>query len=148
MMFDEYAKKHLQGQSDEYIRLVQMGWNAARTYGEAKETGVKGRDAVTVSMLPLGRRKAEFIGEPMGVIVRNDAGALAAVTDLGRATWLPEYVAGPADHTPDSAKMVRPACNCPVRSGVHDYDCPVRWFEQVQKFIGQRREKALKEQAE
>lgn len=23
----------------------------------------------------------------------------------------------------------RPACNCPVRSGAHDYDCPVHWFE-------------------
>lgn len=63
-------------------------------------------EQVTVSMLPVGRRKAESIGEPMGVIVRNDAGALAAVTDLGRVTWLDDCVAGPVGGSAQGAEPV------------------------------------------
>jgi len=105
--FEEYQEEHLQGQSGEFIRLVRMGWNARGAYGGTNETGVTGHDAVTVSMLPVGRRKAESIGEPMGVIVRNEAGALAAVTDLGRVTRLDDCVGGPVNHIADASNMVR-----------------------------------------
>lgn len=58
---------------------------------------------VAVPMPLLAKRKADFIGQPMGVIVRNDAGALAAVTDLGRVTWLDDCVAGPVGDSAQGA---------------------------------------------
>ena len=72
----------------EYLEEV-LDEQAARASGD---------DSVAVSMHLVGRRKAESIGEPMGVIVRNEAGGLAAVTDLGRVTWLDDCVAGPMGH--------------------------------------------------
>jgi len=45
----------------------------------------------------LGRRKAEQIGEIIGVLVQRDDGKVAAVTDLGRCTWLSQDVTGAGD---------------------------------------------------
>ena len=59
---------------------------------------------LTVAMSPVAKRKADFIGQPMGVVVRNDAGALAAVTDLGRVTWLDDCVAGPVGGSAQGAE--------------------------------------------
>ena len=59
-------------------------------------------------MLPIAQRKIEQMGgEVMGVVVRNEAGALAAVTDLGRVTWLDDCVGGPVNHIADASNMVR-----------------------------------------
>lgn len=40
----------------------------------------------------LGLRKAKQIGEIIGTLVRNEDGRVAAVTDLGRVTWLSQEV--------------------------------------------------------
>lgn len=50
---------------------------------------------VQSSATGVARKKAAHIGNQVGVLVQNDAGALAAVHDLGRVTWLDEDVAGP-----------------------------------------------------
>lgn len=49
-------------------------------------------------------RKAAQIGKPVGLLVENDAGALAAVHNLGRVTWLDDCVQGPVaptENTPE-----------------------------------------------
>lgn len=94
--------------------------------------GQNPKDAVTVTMLPVAKRKADFIGQPMGVIVRNDAGALAAVTDLGRVTWLDDCVAGPVDHIADANKMVEQNARAQGAEPVAEYtfylDSGIRFF--------------------
>jgi len=61
-------------------------------------------------MLPIAQRKIEQMGgEVMGVVVRNEAGALAAVTDMGRVTWLDDAVAGPVGDGAQGAEPVTEA---------------------------------------
>ena len=43
----------------------------------------------------LGQRKADQVGTTIGVLVQNKDGEVAAVTDLGRVTWLPNDVVAP-----------------------------------------------------
>jgi len=43
----------------------------------------------------LGQRKAQQIGKTIGVLVQNQHGEVAAVTDLGRCTWLSNDVVAP-----------------------------------------------------
>ena len=43
----------------------------------------------------LGQRKAAQVGPVIGVLVQNQDGKVAAVTDLGRVTWLPNDVVAP-----------------------------------------------------
>ena len=45
----------------------------------------------------LGQRKAAQIGETIGVLAQNQDGKVAAVTDLGRCTWLSQDVTGAGD---------------------------------------------------
>jgi hypothetical protein len=45
----------------------------------------------------LGQRKAAQIGEIIGVLVQRGDGKVAAVTDLGRCTWLSQDVTGAGD---------------------------------------------------
>ena len=42
----------------------------------------------------LGQRKAAQIGETIGVLAQRGNGGVAAVTDLGRVTWLNQDVTG------------------------------------------------------
>jgi hypothetical protein len=42
----------------------------------------------------LGQRKAQQIGKTIGVLVQNQHGRVATVTDLGRCTWLNQDVTG------------------------------------------------------
>jgi len=47
--------------------------------------------------LTLGQRKAAQVGKTIGVLVQTPAGSVAAVTDLGRCTWLNQDVTGSGD---------------------------------------------------
>ena len=47
--------------------------------------------------LTLGQRKAAQVGKTIGVLVQTPAGSVAAVTDLGRCTWLSQDVTGSGD---------------------------------------------------
>ena len=48
----------------------------------------------------LGQRKAAQVGTTIGVLVQTPAGSVAAVTDLGRCTWLNQDVTGPVPEEP------------------------------------------------
>jgi hypothetical protein len=64
---------------------------------------------VFTQMLQLANDRPEFtalchsktkqIGSPVGFLVQNEAGGLAAVHNLGRVTWLDDCVAGPVEKT-------------------------------------------------
>lgn len=117
---------HLEGGWDRDLMIEQ--WNRRSQVDVISSDYIPGLSSLAK------RKMAQMGGALIGVVVQNEAGALAAVTDMGRVTWLDDCVAGPVDHIPDAGKMVepastKPACNCPVRSGVHDHDCPVHWFE-------------------
>jgi hypothetical protein len=45
----------------------------------------------------LGQRKAAQVGKTIGVLVQNQDGEVAAVTDLGRCTWLSQDMTGAGD---------------------------------------------------
>jgi hypothetical protein len=45
----------------------------------------------------LCQSKTKQIGKPVGYLVQNEAGGLAAVHNLGRVTWLDDCVAGPVE---------------------------------------------------
>ena len=73
----------------------------------------------------LGQRKAAQIGPVIGVLVQNQDGEVAAVTDMGRCTWLNQDVTGPVPEEP----------LCRMCGGNDVYgDCPsnVRHVEQDQ----------------
>ena len=44
-----------------------------------------------------GQRKAAQIGKAIGVLVQDEYGSVAAVTDMGRVTWLPHDVVAPPE---------------------------------------------------
>jgi len=90
---------HLEGGYDRDVMVKQ--WN------QRSQVDVISSD-YTPGLSPLAKRKIEQMGgEVMGVVVRNEAGALAAVTDLGRVTWLDDCVGGPVNHIADASNMVR-----------------------------------------
>ena len=63
----------------------------------------------------LGRRKAEEVGTTIGVLVQRDDGKVAAVTDLGRCTWLSQDVTGPSAGVTCIADWVKGAKKYNVR---------------------------------
>jgi len=62
------------------LNAIWQGWQAARPKFTA-----------------LCHSKTKQIGSPVGYLVQNEAGALAAVHNLGRVTWLDDCVAGPVE---------------------------------------------------
>ena len=85
-------------------------------------------------MLPIAQRKIEQMGgEVMGVVVRNEAGALAAVTDMGRVTWLDDAVAGPVG---DSAQGAEPVAKYSFYLGSGIRFFPLDAFEGLPKGTG------------
>ena len=63
----------------------------------------------------LGQRKAAQIGPVIGVLVQNQDGEVAAVTDMGRCTWLNQNVTGAGDgeSVPDAEyiRVLQDACD-------------------------------------
>ena len=78
------ARKHCR---DAAIKEAGLRWMA----GQDRFGG--GRDVET-KRPALGLKKAGAIGELIGVLARKDDGKVAAVTDLGRVTWLNQDVDG------------------------------------------------------
>lgn len=82
-------------ESGEYLwRTTQaawLGWQAARTQSAA-------------NMQPVARQKLEQMGATVhGVLVKNEAGAWAAVSDAGRVMWLDGFE-GQASRTHEAEK--------------------------------------------
>ena len=63
----------------------------------------------------LGQRKADQVGTTIGVLVQTPAGSVAAVTDLGRCTWLNQDVTGAGDEV-----------SVPTHALVYEYDGAVQ----------------------
>jgi hypothetical protein len=57
----------------------------------------RGWQAAKPKFTALCHSKTKQIGSPVGYLVQNEAGALAAVHNLGRVTWLDDCVAGPVE---------------------------------------------------
>ena len=103
--------------SDSTERLVAVLQRCADKLAEYGEIGhvSLARDAIEKAGRrqgqSIGRRKAAQIGKVVGVMVENDAGAFAAVHDLGRVTWLDDCVAQPcpteAHPIPGSREVAR-----------------------------------------
>lgn len=56
------------------------------------------------AMSRIALRKIEQMGgTPCGLLVRNEAGALAAVSDMGRVIWLDDYIMAPVARDEDVA---------------------------------------------
>lgn len=73
---------------------LQKAW---RNFCQGYMAGVDSEQARAQSTTTgVARKKSAEIGQQVGVLVQNDAGALAAVHDLGRVTWLDGGVAGQA----------------------------------------------------
>ena len=53
--------------------------------------------SVSTDRPTLGQRKADQVGKTIGVLVQRDDGKVAAVTDMGRCTWLSQGVTGAGD---------------------------------------------------
>ncbi|MCL1485172.1 hypothetical protein MIH18_23525 (plasmid) [Marinobacter sp. M3C] len=65
--------------------------------------------------------KARRIGTPVGLLVKSEAGSLAAVHNLGRVTWLDDCVAGPVEReasAQDGGEVVAWMHNNPERCDV------------------------------
>ena len=77
---------------DELARVLARAARAAdrEVLGEAEF-----RTDAGIPVSSLGRRKAAEVGKTIGVLVQNRHGEVAAVTDLGRVTWLPNDVVAP-----------------------------------------------------
>ena len=76
---------------DELARVLARAARAAdrEVLGEAEF-----RTDAGIPVSSLGRRKAAEVGKTIGVLVQNQDGKVAAVTDLGRCTWLNQDVTG------------------------------------------------------
>ena len=68
--------------------IVDLAWDAWQSSRQALE-GEASNYRPT-----LGQRKAAQIGKTIGVLVQNQDSRVAAVTDLGRVTWLNQDVTG------------------------------------------------------
>jgi len=89
---------------------------------------------MNIELLPIAEKKIRQMGgEAMGVVVRNEAGALAAVTDMGRVTWLDDAVAGPVG---DSAQGAEPVAKYSFYLGSGIRFFPLDAFEGLPKGTG------------
>ena len=93
---------------------ASAAWETWQRAWAARKDHVAEAGKMAPNMLPIAQRKIEQMGgEVMGVVVRNEAGALAAVTDMGRVTWLDDAVAGPVgDGAQGCGAGDRGRCTC------------------------------------
>ncbi|MFT7338159.1 MAG: hypothetical protein ACI92B_001488 [Marinobacter maritimus] len=72
----------------ERVIITKEMWDGVKAWQAAR--------AKAPDMTHFAEKKiSEMGGTPCGLLVRNEAGALAAVSDLGRVTWLDDCVMGP-----------------------------------------------------
>jgi hypothetical protein len=89
-----------------FERTVQSRWSDS--YSFERDTDGHYADEVLEGMwwawqincpqfTALCHSKSRQIGKPVGLLIENEAGGLAAVHNLGRVTWLDDCVAGPVE---------------------------------------------------
>lgn len=72
--------------------------------------------------------KTKQIGKPVGFLVQNEAGGLAAVHNLGRVTWLDDCVAGPVEQ---AARAQEYSAVMPDERGTNRYGLDMRYFRRL-----------------